>query len=294
MKTNKIIILLLFIFLQSCKKEKYFIEYYKNGIIKKECEQINGVLYGECKEYYETGNLKALYKYRSGVLIDSALYFYDIPIKKLKSKSVFFKQDSIKQIYYYENGNIKEEGFINSDNKKVGMWKFYNKSQLTAKREYKIIKNEEFLNQTYTLNNKLDTIYSKSKFFELFILKDTIRRGEYFNACALLKANLFKNKNSEILLCIPKYENENFNKDFSNENLIELDTFYNLMIDKKNQKLFIEASKPYTVIFNQKLNNPGNKIIKGFIMEYYQDIDSLGKEYREVSKSYFEFDVYVK
>ncbi|WP_054512386.1 hypothetical protein [Chryseobacterium sp. ERMR1:04] len=127
--TNKLILLYLFLFFVSCKKNEETKNY----------KDLNST------EYFSIAtNLKNLKK-----------------IEKLKINDSLFKIKGQFSIY-----EIK--GQINKNNKRIGWWEATdnNTKELVAKLEYKLIDKKEFVNQ-YILfeNKKIDTL--SSKFYSL-------------------------------------------------------------------------------------------------------------------------------
>ncbi len=292
MKTNRFLtynmLLVVIVILSSCSKIKK--EFYDNGSIKREYHLKNSNYDGTYKEYYSNGNLKLLHSYKNGKLIDSSL-FYD---EKISSKIDFiryYNNDSIKEIVF-ENGVIQKEGFINKENIAVGKWNFYNeKGLLDIIREYKIINGEQYLNQSWYLNGKGDTIYG-GNFSKIDIVKDTISLLEPFRAVAYLYVPLFEEENSQAIVCLPYEDEVNFDENFANDGKIRLDTFFNLKRDIKNKQWFPNNNPNYTVVFGKKFKTSGKKIIRGYILEYYENNKDIIR--REERKIYFEKEVYVK
>ncbi len=265
-------------------------EYYENGMLKKEYTKSNGVLHGVYKEYYRNGNIKLKHNYDLGVLKDSSLYFLK-DVNKIDFIRFWSDSVGIKQIEYYPNGNLEKYGYVNDKFFKIGKWNFYNENgHLDVIRQYKIIDGNHHLNQEWKLNVKGDTLYTGSKYFDIQVMDDTISKGEQFLAAAFLRAQLYKDKPSEILVCLPNGEKDNFNKDFSNIREIKLDTFYNLHHDVKNQKNFEGFHKSYSVAFGKRFSEiTGKRDIRGFIQEYYKEGDSIFS-----TKMYFDIPIYIK
>jgi len=102
---------------------------------------------------------------------------------------------------------------------------------------------------------------------------------------------LFKGKKSETYAVIPKGI-DNYNEYFSNESKIELDTFYSLIKDTKNQKWFKDEPDefPYIIALGKKGMQPGDNVIRGIIIEYYYDENNSEVAHRK----YFEKKIFVK
>jgi antitoxin component YwqK of YwqJK toxin-antitoxin module len=293
MINNLIKILLLFLIISSVSCKKKHIDNHDNGNVWKEYYEKNGELTGAYKEYFTNGKLKLTHDFNKGVNIDTSFYYYKSPVERIQFKRFWANNDSIKQIEFYQNGTIKKEGIVDNNFLKYGNWRFYDKNErLDIIREYRIINNEQYLNQEWNINKNKDTLFKGSKYIEIQIAEDTIIIGNPIQAIAYLKAELFKDKSSEIFVCLPNGESVNFNKDFSNLKEIKLDTFYNLQHDLKNKNIFNDGfNKQHTAVFGKWFkNSTGLKNIRGFVEEYYP-IDSNGFKQ---NKTFFEFQVYVK
>jgi hypothetical protein len=225
-------------------------------------------------------------------------------IKKTEFDSVF---------YYYKNGNIFKNGKSRKNGKPFGVWNLYSKnSKLREIREWFVIDGHSRINRVWFLNKKGDTIswrsqdsiFKQKEFINdtlgirstsynvIHFRKDTVELSESMKAIAYLGSPLIRDKNSQLLVLIGQSKN-NFNSDFSNEKEVKLDTFYNLTIDKVNQKWFKNVEQKYFTTFGYYFENPGEKTIRGYMLEYAvgnfeKEIDSF------TSKTYFEKIIYVK
>ena len=225
-------------------------------------------------------------------------------VKKSKFDSIFF---------YYKNGNIFKKGKSKKNGKPFGIWKLYSKSgELREIREWFLIKKHSRINRVWFLNKKGDTIpwreedsiFKQKEFINdtlgirstnynvIHFRKDTVEFNESMKAIAYLGSPLISEKNSQLMVIIGQSKN-NFNADFSNETEVKLDTFYNLKIDKINQKWFPNVEQKYFTVFGYFFESPGEKTIRGYMLEYANGdfengIDSL------TSKTYFEKIIYVK
>lgn len=284
-------LLFCFFILFSCN-DKVEITYHDNGKIRKEYHLINGVIEGSYKEFFNNGKLKESHFYKRGKKIDTTrIYSYEGDLKVMR---VHLQNGQTKYFDFYENGKIKKEGILDDKFINIGKWKFYsNEGDLTFIREYISINGNSYLNQVMKYNEDGYIFYYPSHYFEIFKTKDTFSLNDPFRAAAIIGLPIFKEKKSEIYVVVPK-NGFNFNKDFSNGNEIELDTFYNLKKDTINQKWFPEDDFSLTVAFGKKFEKIGNHNVRGFIVEYYeQEPDSLGIIKKEHIK-YFEVPIYVK
>ena len=125
-------------------------------------------------------------------------------------------------------------------------------------------------------------------------VNDTISLSEPYSGIAEDGFPFWENRNSESYVVLAK-EKHNFNKDFSNEKEVKLDTFWCLAKDKINRGVLPEANQKHTVIFGRWFKNPGKKIVRGYMVEHYRRKanadDSITGEKR---RTYFEKIVYVK
>lgn len=273
----------------------------------------------ETKYFYDSGNLKELHLSESGKL-NKTVYYYDNEESSIK-KEKFLKADYDSLIYYYENGKIFKLGTEDKGNQRFGIWNYYTKEgYLSNSREYFIINNSwgtgSWLNQTIYFNSKGDTMFYGNNKFNIYDQKDfseesegektsifvrfhknvadTISIAESFSGIAEDGAPFWASKNSESFIVLAK-EKYNFNKDFSNEAQVKLDTFYCLEKDKNNKGILPEANQRHTVIFGRWFDTPGEKILRGYMIERYKrkstKNDSITGETR---RTYFEKKIYVK
>jgi antitoxin component YwqK of YwqJK toxin-antitoxin module len=288
----RFISVILFVLVHSCK-EKPLIEYHDNGNVSKKYFEKNGSYEGIYKDYYSSGNLMTIKYYAGGIEKDSSLYYYDDLGNNIEHINYYHSSDSIRQVYFYKSGIKKKEGYINEDGIAIGKWQFYDdKQSLAYVKEFKKVNGKEYLNQVWSVNENKDTLYYKSHFFNLYTSRDTLLLNEPFKAIIRVDIPLFKEEKSSVYVLMPKGK-KNFNKDFSNERKIELDTFYSLSKDLKNQKWFKDEKEkyPFIVAFGKKDLNLGKNVVRGIIVEhYFNKRDSSEFAHR----SYFEKDVYVR
>jgi len=303
--TNKTIvisfILLLFF---SCDKDSIKV-YHDNGNIQKEYFLKDGKLDGVYKEYFSNGKLKLKHNYLNGKLVDTSFYFYKTPVEQIKFQRIWFEEDSIKQIEFYDNGKIQKKGFVNRDFFRKSKWEYYSQNgKLEIIRDFKIIKNKQYLNQEWFLNNVGDTLFDPSHSIKVLIPKDTLVYGAELKGVVILELPIYKNKKVSTKLILPKSKN-NFNKDFSNESLIEVDTFYSLHENPKNQKWIPEiVDYNQVVTFVKEFNSSGNHYFRGYLIESYlneeNDLDEVVKDslHEKVlkieHKKYFEIPIFIQ
>ncbi|MBI0400072.1 toxin-antitoxin system YwqK family antitoxin [Cyclobacterium marinum] len=78
---------------------------YENGVVKEECEFINGRKNGFCKGYYPSGNLEYLVKFKDDILHGKSIFLHEngrVHWEVIFNKGV--KNGNVK--YYDENGRV--------------------------------------------------------------------------------------------------------------------------------------------------------------------------------------------
>ena len=267
------------------------------------------------KYYYPSGNLKQISFYNNDNSIDSLKSYYD-SIKEVNYIKTIRKNDYDSVIFYYKNGNVFKTGKQTFKGLKFDDWDRYTREgKKSDVREYFIVKDESIINRRFYFNRKGDTTWYGRKFntydqiefkndttesrnsimipFD-FYQGDTINLNEPFAASVRCNSPLGREYNSQIMMFLAK-ESANFNKDFSNENEVKLDTFLNLNFDKTNVENFPEGTnKNYVVAFGRWFKTPGNKIIRGFMKEYWTLSDKNNDTLKAERKVYFEKNIYVK
>jgi len=205
--------------------------------------------------------------------------------------------DGLKK-YYYPNGILKSQGMTFENNQPIGVWNYYDSTGiLTRKAEYIKINGKSYINQDWFFNKIGDTLKNKGTHFKIVFEKDTIRLNEPIKAKIDLITPFFKNKYSNILVVIPKDFSINFNEDFSNLKEVNLDTTFNLNLEKEMKKsLGLTTDFGKSAIFGRYFNSVGKKKFRGILVEYFsQDSitsDSIKLNYFE-NKKYFEKDILV-
>ncbi len=232
--------------------------------------------------YYVSRNLKQkkFYDINSNRLDSSKIYF-DSTKRILKIKDVSINDSVLKSTFFYENGSIEAEGFY-KNGLKFNNWHFYrNDGTLSQKIEYKIVNGEQYLNQRMRFDVNGVPIYEGSHFYDYETSNDTIQINEDVKFLFHLKNPFFSPK-SDVYILKPKLNYE-FNNDFSNLNEIELDTIYSLVKthDMKNQNL--------SVAFALNFSKPGNKIVKGILVEEI-DKDRMEMDSLDILQTRYYFD----
>lgn len=96
--------------------------------------------------------------------------------------------------FYYENGEIKEEGYF-MYGLPVDTFKFYDvKGKLKSIRQYEIVKGKSLLNQFKFFDESGNIIKDKSNYILLSSEKDSIELGDEYVLKIKLEAPYFKNK----------------------------------------------------------------------------------------------------
>ena len=236
----------------------------------------------DLKVDFSDKNLESLYNKKQ--IGDTLVYYFENSSSKIKSMEIKMG-DSIKQIEFDQFENETMKGMI-FGGEKVGKWKFYKDGKLKVIKEYFFIKNKEYINRVWDVNE--DELYDKSYFFEIYN-KDVYSIDEGFKAVAVLNVPMF-DENGYIEVKIASDESlSDFNEDFSNENDLILKTYHNLTIDTDNKEwVDLSGGYEYAVAFGRKLNNVGSQVIKGYILE--KTNDSLNSKQR---KFYFKIPITV-
>jgi hypothetical protein len=200
--------------------------------------------------------------------------------------------------FFYSNGILKSEGKNYSENEPIGIWNYYD-STGTLERivDYRLINGKTYLNQDWYVSKLGDTIANRGSNFNIIFDKDTISIREPIKAYVNLETPLFKNDNSSIFIVIPKDYSININEDFSNLEMVNLDTIYNLSLENEMRKASaLTGDLTKTAFFGRYFDSVGNQKFRGIIVEYfYKDSimgDSTKLNYFE-NKKYFEKDVFV-
>lgn len=168
MKNNVILYLLLIFIVFSCNK-KEIRSYHDNGNLE------------SIKEYYKE-ELQLIKIYDSLGTLNRVKFFngkrkLDSLIDYTKEGRILFKKIfNQNNTHYssYKNEIIQEEGFLINDTLKTGWWKYFNnKGVLKSKREYVLLCDDYYLNQSIIFDKDGDTIYRDDDFNEsIYVLFD--------------------------------------------------------------------------------------------------------------------------
>lgn len=261
MKNYKLIVVILFVCICSCTKNKTLKEFYTNNNIKKEVEIINDSL---CivTNYFENGNLHSKYSLLNDK-IDGEFFIYDSS-GYLYDKYFFIKGIENGYSYsYFPTGEICAVVMI-SNGKKIGNGYYYDKSgKIEWINHYVMWDTVSWLNEVYCFNTSGDTIKEKSNYFKFNCTKDTINIDEDFEFELNLEAPHFKNSKMQVYI-----------------------TDYDKLFEKNNtSEYLIFECDGYKFNYKVKPKNKNNNILKGIIRE----IDTLNNLERVLlfQKEYF-------
>lgn len=250
------------------------------------CDNNNKII-----EYYDNGNIMSENYMGNDNVIDSSYIYY--PTNELKQIIYFDKLDTINNTkLYYKFGDLKSEGKIVKKRLdfRIGIWKKYGKN-LDSIIEYINLNNKPYLNQVWVLNNKTkDTLKNEGNFYEIKF-NDNITIGDtvQFRFFQYLP---FFGYDSDIEVILPLKDAE-LNKDFSNFNEIERDTFHSLKNDGiPHPEIPSDIPINHYVQFGMIFEKSGNHKIRGYIAEYINDnIDTLKRIERRL---YFDESIFIK
>ena len=271
-------------------------EYYPTGELHKEYKVVDGKMNGVYKEFYKKGNIKLKHIFESGQKKDSSVYYYKTPEDKIKFIRYWLTDSNTKEVNFSIKGEIESEGFLIYDSIRLGKWNYYkNNKQLYKTQEYRIVNGKSYVNQEWHMNRAGDTL-NYGNFFSIVYNKDTVLVGEPIKGIAYLDVPLFKGKESEIVVVVSAKGSTDFNEDFSNMDKVELKIFDNLKKDSKNQRFFQDYKDKFehTAAFGKTFQTAGDKILRGYILEYYETSSRNDSIRREERKMIFEKEIYVK
>ncbi len=287
MKKNVLLFFLTVLVLSSCNQD-FQKKFDKEGNLLAEYNYKNGEYVGEYREFYSSGNIKEKHFYDKGILIDTSFYYDDNPKSSIYLKLINFPK-YYKKISFHENGVVKDSGYVNKTGQKFGDWYYYSKEGiLEIQDEYFIIDGKEYLNQTTAFDNR-NVLFSKSKIAEINVFSDTISMNEPVQVMSCIKSGHFLGEGIKAKVLLSSGYGNKINDDFSNLNSIELDTIYNLGMDKVNGATFPDFDQDKCVAFGKWFNKEGDNILRGVLVEYFET-DSQIKE----NRFYFKMNIFVK
>lgn len=235
---------------------------------------------------------------------------------KQEYRVTFKKKDFDSIIYYYDNGAVFKTGKRDLNSQLLGTWNLFDRNGNKREiREFFTVEGKAALNRAWFLDSKEDTIawreddivfnqqefmydtlaqrYSTLNYFKFN--KDTVKLNEPIRGVAYCFSPILEDYDSKIRVIMDS-ENGRFNSDFSNEDDIDLQVYFNLEIDTTNQKWFNNIkgrNLKYTAIFGDWFETTGHKTIKGYMEEYAigpfkdRDADSITR------RTFFEKQIFV-
>jgi antitoxin component YwqK of YwqJK toxin-antitoxin module len=245
------------------------------------CDKGNKVI-----EYYQNGNLKSVYIYENGLKQDSSVHYYEHNkgaikyIKYWKNDSTYYEKD------FFENGKLMREGKLLRDGFRIGKWHLYSPSNYKVQViEYFNINNTSYLNQSWKLNSRGDTILG-GNFYQLIHFQDTLYdqpgRTHFMLRQRLLEGELF--------VCLPK-KGMVIEEDFSNEYEIDWDTINNISREYVHDPRYRNVK--YDVLFGLTPKKKGHNFLRGFLLER-EDVRHTDTLDFITRKIYFNIPYYVK
>lgn len=237
------------------------------------------------QEFDENGNLTLEVELLNGLKNGESIHYYNQKDFKYSKSVIDWKNDTA---YYQKNYNAKNtilsEGPLKRFNFKIGKWKFYDKNQhLKEIQEFIDYNGTTYLNQNWKINQKGDTI--GGNYYKL-IYKDTIRLNSLNRIHFFLEQPLLSN-NSDLIIYLAR--NNDFDKQYYENDSIEFDTIKSLALRFKNRNL--HQNRNHDVVFDLEAENVGKEIIAGFLMEVDK---STNVEFDSITKNtYFRHEFYV-
>ncbi len=238
------------------------------------------------KEYYKSGNLKTNHFYSKKGELDSLVNYFDS--EKAQPRKIISKyNDSLSYIITYNSkGRMISEGYINKDSIKLGKWYLY-KDDTTEVFEFKEIRGDQYLNQSWVKNSNGDTI--SGNYFHLKKTKDSVKVNDIVTFKFYLEGFILS-PNSELIFLYPK-DDKNFDENFSNEFILKKDTIRSLKYTDVNYNLE-QLPLNHMLMVNFQFESSGRKKIRGILTEINKiQEDSFKLEERKI---YFDQYIYVE
>lgn len=289
---NRVRFLVLMFITISCNNKK---EYYENGSISKEYNSVDGKIDGVYREYYPNQNLKKLCFYTNGILKDSLVHYYDNKQNSIRSVDYFSdNNDTIKKVFFREDGSKIKIGHILQNRIMVGEWFFYHKNGIVSQKiEYLNIGNKEYVNQGWYYNEDGKEIEDSGNYITIETKSDTVKIEEPLVFLFSLAKPYFSYE-SDVYVCLPRNKLSDVKQDFSNIEKIPLDTFVSI----KNEKIVNDFYKyNRQVSFGLTFSEEGDINIRGFFTEKYPNNGgyNIDKKHEIIErKIYFNKKIYVR
>lgn len=268
----KISILILFVFLFSCKKEFPIIKntYYSDGNIQF-IDYFNELEIIQKREVYDIDALLAsTISFKNGKKYKTENYDKN---GNLKSEIIYLNNNNSIEKTFSNMKMLTGKGKVNENGIPIGWWSYFNKKKLVEKMEFLVKDDRRMLNQyiAFTAEGNVDI---KKSYFANISLHNVPHSG-------IIKGELtyypVLNPKSKIAICIGKKLKE----DFSNEKEVKFDT---LILKHKDE-------------FYLKLTNKGKIIFRGFILEEYpanpKDTANTSPVNMMYNKMYFQKEILI-
>lgn len=293
-----IILTLLFLSVVSCKKKEKI--YYPNGSIKRSVGITNSTFHGSYEAFYEDGEMELQGNYENGSMQGMFIYYYKSKNDYSRSEILFHNDTAYYRKDFNKSGKLISEGPVHktpnagylSEKPKIGKWKYYDHKEAYLKevREFFYIDKNVYLNQNWILNKNKDTIGGH---YYKFRVKDTL---DLENQVIHFRLERPYFEDSTLFVCLPrKNSDKGFNADFSNDESVQIDTIENLSMwyEKLNQNKFQENI--YDVVIDLSYDNPGRKLLRGFLLEkkLLTEIDTLDYDF-VTRKIYFQKEIFIR
>ncbi len=129
-----IILILTLLILSSCGRT-HKLDYFENGKIRSDLYYSGDKLDGECKFYFESGQLQSVFNYQKGILHGVSLqYFYN---GKVQTEEFYIdgKLNNTLKLYY-ETGNLKDVYNYTNDTLDGLYYSYFPKSEIRIEGNY--------------------------------------------------------------------------------------------------------------------------------------------------------------
>lgn len=222
-----VLVFILIILVVSCNHNTEKKSYYNTGELQSIITVDNeGVRNGVSKTYYKNENLKEVLNFYNGTLIDTSWHYLENG--HLDNIAVYNKfEDSILSIFYDKLGRVKKETMTYKKDTKVGRIKVYDFiNNMEYLHEVKNVFGKDiYYDNQIVLNEFKDTIKELSFYYKVSV-PDSVLIGDYVVGKIDLHSDLaMKDNLLDFKYNLKIMTNEKLNKNFSNINEIELDTF---------------------------------------------------------------------
>jgi hypothetical protein len=195
---NKFFYISMFLMIVGCGQKSMETKYYSSGEIQSEKFKIDEKDF-ITKKYYKNGKIKSEYQtYNFNDSSDCKLY---------DGKGIFYRLDKYHKgeysysIDYFCNKKVKSIGKY-ENNIPYGWFSYYDSvvNFLNSRKQVFILQDSSIaINQEIYFNENGDTLKSKSFYFSLYSIKDTVNLGEEYQLIVKLDAP-FCNENMEVLV----------------------------------------------------------------------------------------------